>query len=187
MKIRDIIFVEHDIIDLVESISYIPDDLAWSGDTASFTVNGHKYSATVQPASPAAEKTYAQFFTPPPKVGNVDFSLYINDLTTTQDAVGTVNHGVFKVFGSVAHIVSELINRRGYQIILCIAKRQHSPTNYDQRVSAYNEITYRAAKNAGKAHLKMYETPNETVYAIFDHNLSDGMRRVQQHLTGVSQ
>lgn len=185
MKIKDVLFGDSDIIDLVESLRSVPPNLTWDGDMARFNVNEHTFYATVRPATPREEATFTPFFNPLPKVGNVDFSLVQGD-TLTQDTVGIVNHGAFKVFGGVAHVASELAKKHGYTVLLCIAKRQHSPTNYQSRVDAYQAITTRVAKDNGMLTTMLYQTSDETVYVVYQHNFHDGIIKVKQHLNNNS-
>lgn len=175
----------YDIKDLAESFNYVPQDVTWDGDVAIFAVNDHRYQATVVPATKAANATYSHFFNPIPKVGNVEFTL-LTDNNATQDTVGTVKHGVFKVFSSVAYVATQLMERHQYQVLLCIAKRSSSPTEYQRRVEAYEEITRRIAKRLNKADMIVHDTPNETVYAIYNHDLHNGMKAIRDYLNGTS-
>lgn len=73
MKIRDVLYIGDTLHDLAESLSYVPQDVAWDDDIATFTVNQHKYQATVRPASARERNAFVPFFDKVPCVGNVDF------------------------------------------------------------------------------------------------------------------
>ncbi|PPD51458.1 MAG: hypothetical protein CTY12_07845 [Methylotenera sp.] len=182
MKVRDILIPEQSLISLVESLSWIPNDLNWSGDKGYFSVNEERFVATVRPATSNEESTFSYFFDPIPKVGNVDFSMIVGTNSATQDTTRLMKSSAFKVFGGVAHIVSELKKKHGYEILLCIAKRKHSPTNFESRVGAYEVIVDRAARNAGMDHVELLRTSTEVVFVIFNYNLHAGIQAVQKHL-----
>lgn len=171
--------------ELFESLSYIPQDLTWKKDKGYFSVNGEQFEATVRPAGPREEKTFAYFFNPVPKVGNVDFSMIIGGNKTTQDTTGLMRSSAFKVFSGVAHVASILTKKHGYQVLLCIAKREHSPTNFASRESAYEVIVERLARKAGMTYTKLYTTPSETAFVIYQHNLSDGIDAVEKHMNSL--
>jgi hypothetical protein len=71
-------------------------------------------------------------------------------------------------------------------VLLCIAKRQHSPTNYLSRVDAYQAITTRVAKDNGMLTTMLYKTTDETVYVVYQHNFHDSIMKVKQHLNDNS-
>jgi hypothetical protein len=181
MKLTDILIPEQSLIDLVESLGYIPEDLKWEGDIGIFSVNGETFEATVTPSTKKDEETFKYFFNPIPKVGNVDFSM-ITETGSTQDTTKKMRSSAFKVFGGVAFIVSELVKRYGYEVLLCVAKQKQSPTNYSSRVSAYESIVQTAARNVGMRSMKLFETPDSTGYVIFKHKLYTGMIAVRDHL-----
>jgi hypothetical protein len=182
MKIKDILHNNDTLINLIESYDYKPEDLTWDGDEGSFTINGERFIATVTPAKEEDEITYSYFFNPVPKVGNVDFSMVVDDETNTQDTTGVMKSSAFKVFASVARIVTELRGRHRYEILLCAAKREHSPTNFENRVRAYEVIVGRIAKNSHLSTMKLMASTNTVIYAAFNHHLYHGMLEVKEHL-----
>lgn len=169
------------IMDLLESLNFTS-NIEWTEDVGRFVVDKHQYVITVRPASPIEQQTYTPFFGPDVKVGNVDFSLVLPGGEMTQDAIGIVGGSAFKVFSVVAQGVAELINKHGYDIVLCVAKQTASPSRYENRVSAYSIIVDRAARKAGRVGSKVYTTPTETVFAVYKTNMIDGMNKVKQHL-----
>lgn len=169
------------LIDLLESLNYTT-DITWVGDIGKFTVNDYQYYVTVRSASSAERSTYVHFFGSDIKVGNVDFALLLPNGKTTQDAVGVVGGSALKVFSVVAQGVAELIDRHQYDMVLCVAKRHASPTNFDSRSSAYEIIVDRTARRAGMIGNKIYETPSEVVFVVYKPSMIDGMDRVKQHL-----
>jgi len=132
MKIRDLLDQTDTIINSYESFSYVSEDLIWNGDTARFSVGAEMFGATLTPSSPEDNATYAYFFDPIPKVGNVDFWMETDD-EKTQDSTGLMKSSALKVLASVALVVAELRKRHDYDILLCAAKRTHSPTNFENR------------------------------------------------------
>ncbi|MCK9369609.1 hypothetical protein M0R04_06850 [Candidatus Dojkabacteria bacterium] len=181
MKVRDILIPTQTLRDLFESLSYIPQDLTWDEDEGYFSVKGEQFQATVRPATSDEEHTFSYFFDPIPKVGNVDFSMVIPG-GSTQDTTGLMKSSAFKVFSSVAHVASLLTKKHGYQVLLCIAKKKHSPTNFKSRESAYEVIVDRLARNNGMTYTKLYTTPTETVFVIYHHNLRSGIAAVKRHM-----
>jgi len=171
------------LLDLVESLGYIPTDLTWEGDVGYFSINNQKYSVTVTPAPKKDELTFVPFFEVLPKVGNMGFSM-ITTTGTTQDTTNTMGSSAFKVFASVACAVNELIKRHGYQIILCIAKRGVSLINFDSRVNIYETLTTRIAKNSGMLSTKLYTTEDAVVFIVFNIHLHKGIIKVQNHIHG---
>jgi hypothetical protein len=181
MKLTDILYEVDTLENLVESFTYVPKDLEWSGDVGRFSVNGERFGATVIPADPDAERTYSLFFNPVPKVGDVDFWMEL-DRGKTQDATGLMRASAFKVFASVIAVIGELMERRGYDVLLCAAKRQNSPTHFESRVRAYETIVLRVSQRFKLNHIKVVESPDSVVWAVFDSDLYDGMVKVADHI-----
>jgi hypothetical protein len=186
MFLRDLFHKPDDLINLVESFNFIPDDLEWDEDAASFSINGERFIATVTPANDEENATYAYFFDPVPKVGNVDFAMITRSGERTQDTTGLMRASAFKVFAAVVHVVKIIRERRGYQVLLCVAKRKESPTNFQSRVSAYEVIVGRLSRGFHLVGWRLFETASEVVFAIFDPELRDGMNRVKAHLQQIN-
>lgn len=138
------------LFDLIESFTF-KGHIDWFDDVGYFSINDIKYVVSVNPASKNEEHTFAYFFNPIPKVGNVEFSAII-DVDTTQNTINQLGTSVFKVFAVVAQAVKHLINKYDYDILLCVAKRSASPDNFESRSNAYESITNRIAKNHNLQH-----------------------------------
>ena len=168
--------------DIIESLNFEA-PIVWKGNIGSFTVNDNNFIVTVRPASPDEEQTFIPFFPTLPKVGNVDFSAILPDGTPTQDLTGMSGGTAMKVFSVVAQGVAEQVKQHGYDILLCIAKQKASPTNYQNRVRAYETIVERAARKAGRMYMLLVSTPSETIFVVYKYPLMDNMLVVKQHLT----
>jgi hypothetical protein len=171
------------IIELVESYDYIPPDLKWKEDTGYFSLGGKDFMVTLTPSNPTAEDTFKYFFNPVPRVGNIDFSMLLDSGETTQDTTNEMKSQVFKVLGGVAYIASELCKKHNYQVMLCVAKKSSSPTNYQSRVNMYDGFAERIAKKNGMLSIKLFTSPESTGYAVFQPKLHDGMLAVRDHFT----
>ncbi|MCK9369692.1 hypothetical protein M0R04_07270 [Candidatus Dojkabacteria bacterium] len=176
---------EPNLLDLLESLNYQP-DVNWDGDVGHFYIKNQHFSATIRPANPIENKTFLPFFPEKsPKVGNVDFSMITSGDKTTQDTTGMMGSSAFKVFSGVAYIVSELSKKYNYDILLCVAKQKASPTNFQNRVDAYDIITDRAARKAGMMHSKMWTSPGETVFALYKPSFQSGIVRVKTYMDSL--
>lgn len=172
-----------DLLDLLESLSYIPADLTWDDDKGTFTVNDNQFVASIRPATDAERQTFLPFFTSVPLVGNLEFSAVLPDKRYTQDTTDAIKTGVFKVFGGVAYVAEQLIHKHQYQIVLCIAKRTASPTKFSNRVEAYRNIIPRIVKNIGWNSVELVSTDVETVFAAHHPKYSNELKTIKQHLS----
>jgi len=173
--------------DLFEMFTYEHKDITWDGDVASFELKGQKYTATVRSATTRELDTLIPFFGLDHglKVGNIDFSATLPDGSTTQDLTGTIGSSVGKVIATVAQIGTQLKNKHKYDILLAIAKKQHSPTNYETRVHVYMRACEKIAKNVGLVDRELVSNQDFTVFAIFPYKLIDGMEKVKKHMDNV--
>lgn len=181
MKLEEL-FTPPDLIDLIESLDYIPQDLTWDNDEGTFTVNGNRFVVTIRPATSNEKQSYASFFNPVPAVGNLEFSAVLAGLNRTQDTTNNTKSGVFKVFGGVAYAAEQLIDKHQYKIVLCVAKRKASPTNFPSRVEAYRNIIPRIAKNIGWFSMELLSTNNETIFVMCHPSCKEGIQAVRTHL-----
>lgn len=170
------------ITDITESLNY-QTDINWNdNDIGTFSINENNFKVEVRPATKKEQSTFTPFFTSPPSVGNVDFSLILPSGRTTQDLTGTSGSTAMKVFSVVAQAVSEQIKKHKYDIILCVAKQTSSPTNYQNRVEAYETIVERAARKAGMQPMVLLNRPTETIYVVYNFKFDDEIQKVKQHL-----
>lgn len=169
--------------DIIESLNYRA-TIEWSGDIGIFEINDQKFTMTVRPASAKEQQTYQPFFDIVPKVGNVDFSCILPDGQSTQNLTGLLGNTAMKVFSVVAQGVAELKQRYQYNVLLCVAKHDASPTNFDNRVQAYEVIVERAARKAGMQSMKIVDRPDEVVYAAFDHTLLTEINNIRLYMVG---
>ena len=171
------------IKELFETLSYVPDDIVWEGDEATFTIYDREYVVTVKPVGETELGSLAKFFTTIPKIGNVEFLAMKENGVYTQDTTFETREGVFKVFSSVAYIVSQLVKKYDYQIITCTAKRNVSPTNFQDRVNAYASIIQRAAKLNNMLSLKLLELPNDVMFVAYNPKYSTELHNIQKEFT----
>lgn len=171
------------ITDIFEAFDYKA-NIVWKNDVGYFSVVNQQFKVSVRPATTEEQQTLQPFFDhfSTLNVGNIDFSSINSDGTETQDTTGYVGSNAPKVFAGVAQVVTELQSKHQYDILLAIAKKKQSPTNFDSRVSAYVRIIDFLARRVGLSSLKLVSTPSFVVFAIFNSKLTDGMITIQQHL-----
>jgi hypothetical protein len=169
------------IEDIIESLNFTT-NIAWNGDVGTFEVNNQKFVITVRPANANERQTFVPFFGNRANVGNVDFSAVTPDGTLTQDLTSTSGATAMKVFSVVAQAVAEQIAQHQYNIVVCVAKQSASPTNYTNRVVAYETIIERAARKAGMLSMTLVSNVTETVYVVYKLELHAEMQHVKQHL-----
>lgn len=157
--------------------------VTWKGDIGVFQVGDLTYEAHVRGARPDEQQTYQTFFDVPVKVGNAEFSVMLPDGSRSQDLTGIAGRKAGQVFAGVANVVLAQKQKYGYSIMLLIAKRESSPTGYDERVNFYARLSSYAAKKFNLTNLDIKETPDYAVFALFNPNLLDGMIKVQQHMS----
>lgn len=174
------------IQDILEAFDYKA-DIVWNGDEASFQVEQYQYKVVIRPATEQEQQTFEPFFDnyKTLKVGNIEFSLVDHNGTYTQDSVGYVGSHAPKVFAGVSQAVTELNKRHDYDVLLAIAKKEHSPTNFKSRASAYYRIVDFLARKVGYASRKIIDNSNYVVFAVFKpkllDNISDIVNHVNQH------
>jgi hypothetical protein len=173
------------LIDILESLNYRT-DIVWDGINGKFNINNQQFVVSIRAATTAEQQTYIQFFGKNIKVATVDFSTRLVDGSATQDLTHASGNTAMKVFSVVAQGVAEQTKVHGYDVVLCIAKRTASPTNYENRVSAYETIVDRAARKAGMLATKLYNADNETVYAVYKFDMFDDIHKLRQHLEANS-
>lgn len=136
----------------------------------------------VRPATSKEEETFRPFFQQIPKVGNVDFWYYSGD-GTTQDTTGIAGSIAMKVFSVVAQGVREQVKKHRYDILLCVAKRKTSPTNFKNRVAAFETIVDRATRKAGmQPPMVLPSDPDSKVFVVYHPKYFDNMLKVKEHL-----
>lgn len=174
------------IQDILEAFDYKA-DITWIGDEALFQIEQYQYKVAVRPATEQEQQTFEPFFDnyETLNVRNIEFSLVDRDETYTQDSVGYIGSHAPKVFAGVSQAVTELNKRHNYDVLLAIAKREHSPTNFMSRVSAYYRIVDFLARKVGYASRKIIDNSNYVVFAVFKpkllDNISDIVNHVNQH------
>lgn len=170
-----------ELIDIFETFNYTT-NINWKGNIGEFIVGEQTFIVEVRKADDNERKTFVPFFDKIPKVGNVTFSAILDSGEETQDLTNTSGRNSLKVFSVVAQAVSEQIEKYGFEILLCIAKKDNNPTNYENRVQAYNTIVNRIARKYMLHSRKMYETSQETVYVVFPYRYNSNIDNIVQHL-----
>lgn len=175
------------IEEIFEVIDYEHKDIQWDGDVAYFTINDQKYVATVRAATKNELDTLKPFFgeSHTLNAGNIDFSAILPDGSETQDLTKTAGFSAGKVIATVVQIAVTLKNRHNFDILLAIAKKQHSPSNYETRVHVYARVCEKMAKRLGLTDQEITNNANYTVFAVFSRKLLDGMNKVKQHMDNV--
>jgi hypothetical protein len=181
MKLEDL-FAPPDLIELLETLNYNPLDLVWNNDEGTFSVNDHKFVVNIRPATSTENQSYSSFLNPVPLIGNLEFSAILDDYSKTQDTTNKAKSGVFKVFGGVAYVAEQLIKKYNYKIVLCIAKKKASPTNFSGRTEAYRNIIPRISKNIDWSSMELISNENETIFVIYHPSYSDGIQKIKNYL-----
>jgi hypothetical protein len=169
------------LTDVIESLNYTT-PIAWSGGTGTFTVGDNRYDVLVRPATTDEQETFKPFFETPPVVGNVDFSMHLPSGKTTQDLTGTAGADAMKVFSVVAQAVAEQVTIHGYDVLLCVAKQTASPTNYQNRVRAYETIVERASRKSGMRSCLLSNHSGAAIYVVYAAQYENNISAVRQHL-----
>lgn len=169
------------IIDVIESLNYTT-NIDWSDNVGSFIVGDKQYQVLVRPATADEQETFKPFFDVIPTVGNVDFAMLLPSGKTTQDLTATAGSEAMKVFSVVAQAVAEQVSAHGYDILLCVAKQTASPTNYQNRVRAYETIVERAARKAGMRSCLLSKRNGTAIYVVYSSQYHDNIKAIQQHL-----
>jgi hypothetical protein len=174
------------LLDLLETFDYTT-TISWNDEVGTFEVDNQQFIVRVRPARRDEQQTFTPFFKDLPKVGNVDFSRILPDGMLTQDTTGLSGRSSLKVFSVIAQAVQEQIKTHGYDVLLCIAKKRASPTNFEKRVEAYQMIIDRASRKFNLFSMKLIETSKEVVFVLYTNNkFSDGLIKIQQHMRRVS-
>lgn len=169
------------ITDILESLNFTT-TINWNGHVGTFVVGDNTYKVLIRPATEKEQQTFVPFFDTPPKVGNVEFAMHLPSGETTQDLTGTSGSDAMKVFSVVAQAAAEQVKINGYEILLCIAKQTASPTNFENRVSAYETIVDRAARKAGMLSIRLPSDPSSAVYVVYAVKHEENISAVNQHL-----
>lgn len=170
------------LYELVEALTtMVPID--WKTDGVGFfEVNNQQFRVQFKEATAEARQTYLPFFEREIKVANIDFERVFDDGSTTQDLTGESTKESIMILSTIANAAKQQMEHGKVQILLAVAKRRASPTNFERRVSAYDSIVNYATRKSGLSSLKIMETPDEVVFAVFIHTMWDGIEKVQQYM-----